>query len=42
MAVLPEWQRQGIASALIRSSVNQLKVMGTKDYVVLDDPNFYS
>lgn len=42
IAVLPEWQQQGIASALIRSSLNQLKMMGTRGCVVLSDPDFYA
>jgi len=42
IAVLPEWQQQGIASALIRSSLNQLKMMGTQGCVVLGDPDFYA
>ena len=42
VAVLPEWQLQGIGSALIQSALNQLKMMGAKGCVVLGDPNFYS
>lgn len=42
VAVLPEWQLQGIGSALIQSALNQLKMIGAKGCVVLGDPNFYS
>ena len=42
VAVLPEWQLQGISSALIQSALSQLKTMGAKGCVVLGDPNFYA
>ncbi|TCB55531.1 GNAT family N-acetyltransferase [Acinetobacter terrestris] len=42
VAVLPEWQLQGIGSALIQSALSQLKTMGAKGCVVLGDPNFYA
>ena len=42
VAILPEWQLQGIDSALIQSALNQLKRIRAKGCVVLGDPNFYS
>lgn len=42
VAVLPEWQLQGIGSALIQSGLSQLKTMGAKGCVVLGDKNFYA
>lgn len=42
VAVLPEWQLQGIGSALIQSALVQLKTHAAKGCVVLGDPDFYS
>ena len=42
VAVLPEWQLQGIGSALIQSALSQLKTIGAKGCIVLGDPNFYA
>ena len=42
VAVLPEWQLQGIGSALIQSALSQLETMVAKGCVVLGDPNFYA
>jgi len=42
VAVLPEWQLQGIGSALIQSALSQLKMAGAKGCVVLGDPDFYA
>ena len=42
VTVLPEWQLQGIGSALIQSALSQLKTMGAKGCIGLGDPNFYA
>jgi putative acetyltransferase len=42
IAVLPEWQLQGIGSALIQSALVQLKAHAAKGCVVLGDPDFYA
>lgn len=42
VAILPEWQLQGIGSALIQSALNQLKTHAAKGCVVLGDPDFYA
>lgn len=42
VAVLPEWQLQGIGSALIQSGLSQLKTHAAKGCVVLGDPDFYA
>jgi putative acetyltransferase len=42
VAVLPEWQLQGIGSALIQSGLSQLKAHSAKGCVVLGDPDFYT
>ena len=42
VAVLPEWQLQGIGSALIQSALVQLKAHAAKGCVVLGDPDFYA
>ncbi|RZJ22626.1 MAG: N-acetyltransferase [Acinetobacter sp.] len=42
VAVLPEWQLQGIGSALIQAALVQLKTHAAKGCVVLGDPDFYA
>lgn len=42
VAVLPEWQLQGIGSALIQSGLSLLKSHAAKGCVVLGDPDFYA
>ncbi len=42
VAVLPEWQLQGIGSALIQSALVLLKAHAAKGCVVLGDPDFYA
>jgi putative acetyltransferase len=41
LAVLPECQRQGIGSALVREGLAHCKSMGCEFVVVLGDPAFY-
>lgn len=41
MAVLPEFQRRGIGSALVRSGIGQLEEQGVPFIVVLGHPQFY-
>jgi putative acetyltransferase len=40
-AVWPEWQRQGIGSALIRTGLDRLRKLGSNGCVVLGEPEFY-
>lgn len=42
MAVLPAFQRQGIGSALVRASLEQLNLSGQPGVIVLGHPEFYS
>ncbi|WP_425918475.1 GNAT family N-acetyltransferase [Acinetobacter sp. TSRC1-2] len=42
VAVLPEWQLQGIGSALIQSALVELRTHAAKGCVVLGDPDFYA
>ena len=41
MAVLPEFQNQGIGSALVRRGLNECRQQGHKIIVVLGHPHFY-
>lgn len=41
MAVLPEYQKQGIGSQLIAEGFEHLKGQGSAKVLVLGDPNFY-
>ncbi len=41
VAVLPNWQRQGIGQRLISQSLESLKSVGVGGIVVLGDPNYY-
>ena len=41
MAVLPERQRQGIGTALVRAGLEQCRVLGAGAVVVLGHPDFY-
>jgi putative acetyltransferase len=41
MAVLPEFQRQGIGSALLRTGADECRRCGQRIVVVLGHPNFY-
>jgi putative acetyltransferase len=41
VAVRPEWQRQGIGSALINAGLERLRELGSNGCVVLGDPEFY-
>ncbi len=42
VAVLPDRQRQGIGSRLIRAGLEELRQMGHSAVVVLGDPRYYS
>ena len=41
VAVRPEWQRQGIGSALIHAGLERLRKLGSNGCVVLGEPEFY-
>ena len=41
IAVLPEFQRQGIGTALIREGLSRLRVLGAEGCVLLGDPAYY-
>ena len=41
VAVLPEWQRRGIATELIRWALRRVEQQGYKGVFVLGDPRFY-
>ena len=41
VAVLPDWRRQGIAAALIRSGIEQARADGWEGIFVLGDPDYY-
>ncbi len=41
MAVLPEFQKQGIGSALVRAGLDQLRAMHYRAVIVLGHPDFY-
>ncbi|MEX2642642.1 MAG: N-acetyltransferase [Acetobacterales bacterium] len=42
MAVLPEWQRRGIGSALVREGIRSSAARAVGAIVVLGDPAFYT
>jgi putative acetyltransferase len=42
VSVLPEWQRQGIGSTLIREGLARIRSMGAYGCVVEGDPNYYA
>lgn len=42
ISVAPEYQQQGVGSALMRYSLQQLKQLGAAGCVVLGDPAYYS
>jgi putative acetyltransferase len=41
VAIWPEWQRQGIGSALIRAGLERLRDLSSNGCVVLGEPKFY-
>ncbi len=41
LAVAPEWQRQGIGSALVRAGLRRLREEGISAVYVLGDPGYY-
>ena len=41
LSVLPERQKQGIGSSLVRQGLAQLRTIGAKGCVVLGDPHYY-
>jgi len=41
MAVLPEYQRQGIGSVLVRAGIEECRQLGTQAIVVLGHPEYY-
>ena len=41
VAVLPEFQKQGIGKSLIREGLSMLKKMGAKGCVLVGDPGYY-
>ncbi len=41
MAVIPEFQKQGIGSALVRAGLEQLSAMHYKAVIVLGHPDYY-
>ncbi|MDV2991132.1 MAG: N-acetyltransferase Eis [Chroococcidiopsis sp. SAG 2025] len=42
LAVLPQFQNQGIGSQLVRAGLKQCQILGYKIVIVLGHPNFYS
>ncbi|OWY65008.1 GNAT family N-acetyltransferase [cyanobacterium TDX16] len=42
LAVLPQFQNQGIGSQLVRAGLKQCQVLGYKIVIVLGHPNFYN
>lgn len=42
VSVLPEYQNQGIGSALINKGLSRLKQLGAKGCVLLGEPDYYS
>ncbi|HJQ26168.1 MAG TPA: N-acetyltransferase [Blastocatellia bacterium] len=41
MAVLPEWQRQGVGSRLVRAGLDECRRLGHRAAVVLGHANYY-
>jgi putative acetyltransferase len=41
VSVLPERQKQGIGSTLMRAGLERLRALGSKGCVVVGDPNYY-
>ena len=41
MAVLPEWQRRGVGSALVRAGLDECRRAGRNAVVVLGHPGYY-
>jgi putative acetyltransferase len=41
MAVLPEYQRQGVGSALVREGLQRCKQLGCQAVVVVGHPEYY-
>ena len=41
LAVAPDWQRQGIGSAIVRAGLRRLENAGTVQVYVLGDPAYY-
>ena len=41
VSVLPDWQKQGIGDALIRTGLERLKADGARGCVVLGSPGYY-
>lgn len=41
VSVLPEYQRQGVGTSLMRSALDALKREGAKGCVLVGDPNYY-
>lgn len=41
LAVAPEWQRQGVGTALIREGLNRFEQAGVAQIYVLGDPAYY-
>ncbi|MBD2309235.1 N-acetyltransferase [Chroococcidiopsis sp. FACHB-1243] len=42
LAVLPQFQNQGVGSQLVRAGLKQCQILGYKIVIVLGHPNFYS
>jgi putative acetyltransferase len=42
LAVLPQFQNQGVGSQLVRAGLKQCQILGYKIVIVLGRPNFYS
>lgn len=41
LAVLPQWQKQGIGSRLMETALSQLRVRGARGGVLVGDPAYY-
>jgi putative acetyltransferase len=41
VSVAPEWQRQGIGSALVRAALDALRRLGAEGCVLVGEPGFY-
>ncbi len=42
IAIHPDWQRQGIGSAIVRTGLRRLENVGTRQVYVLGDPVYYA